>query len=141
MMYYLLPSNMHLFKINNRNTRKRNEICSKLIIKTPKQRHWRRSSVFIKFEYISHFFLEFLLLTLSKLILVGYFHWLAKQTQTEKVRYFLKWKNEHLITQNVKCNKFNKSLDELFSIRCCLETISSLVFLENQALVLRRRIS
>ena len=28
-----------LFKVNNRNTRKRCEICSKLTIKTPKQRH------------------------------------------------------------------------------------------------------
>ena len=29
------PANIYLFKINNRNTRKRSEICSKLTIKTP----------------------------------------------------------------------------------------------------------
>ena len=32
-----LPANIYLFKVNNRNTRKRCKICSKLIIKTSKQ--------------------------------------------------------------------------------------------------------
>ena len=42
------------------------EICSKLTIKTPEQRHWRRYGVFIvNFEHISHFFLVLLLLTLN----------------------------------------------------------------------------
>ena len=51
------PSNICLFKVNNRNTRKKCEIFSKLTIKT----------VFIvNFENISHFFLVFLLLTLNK---------------------------------------------------------------------------
>ena len=35
--YY--PANIHLFKVNNINTRKRCEICSKLTIKTPERRH------------------------------------------------------------------------------------------------------
>ena len=40
--------------------------CSKLTIKTPEQRHWRRSGVFIvNAEHISHFVLVFLLLTLN----------------------------------------------------------------------------
>ena len=34
----LYPANIFLFKVNNRNTRKRCEICSKLI-KTPERRH------------------------------------------------------------------------------------------------------
>ena len=33
------PTNIYLFKVNNRNTRKRCEICSKLTIKTPERRH------------------------------------------------------------------------------------------------------
>ena len=37
----------NLFKVNNRNFRRMREICSKLTIKTPERRHWRRSSVFI----------------------------------------------------------------------------------------------
>ena len=54
------------FKVNNRNTKTRCEICSKLIIKTPQRCHWRRSSVyFVNFEHVSHLFLVFLLLTLS----------------------------------------------------------------------------
>ena len=33
-----IPASIYLFKVNNRNTKKRNEICSKLI-KTPERRH------------------------------------------------------------------------------------------------------
>ena len=58
------PVNIFLFKVNNRNTRNRCEICSKLIIKTPERRQRRRSCVFIvNFEHISHLFLVFLLLS------------------------------------------------------------------------------
>ena len=52
--------------IFNRNTRTRCELCSKLTIKTPERRQWRRSGVFIvNFEHISHLVLVFLLLTLN----------------------------------------------------------------------------
>ena len=52
---------LYLFKVNNRNTRTRCEICSKLTIRTPERRYWRRSSVFIvNFEHISNFFIVFL---------------------------------------------------------------------------------
>ena len=52
---------------NYRSTRKRCAICSTLTIKTLERRHQRRSCVFIvNFEYISHLFLVFLLLTLNK---------------------------------------------------------------------------
>ena len=44
-----------MFKVNNRNTKTRSEICSKLTTKTPERRHWRRPGVFIvNFEHISH---------------------------------------------------------------------------------------
>ena len=67
------PANVYLFKVNNRNTRKRCEICSKLTIKTTERSHWRRSGVFIvNFEHIAHFFLMFLLLNLSKQMLAGH---------------------------------------------------------------------
>ena len=36
----------YMFKVNNRSSRTRCEICSKLTIKTPERRQWRRSSVF-----------------------------------------------------------------------------------------------
>ena len=35
----IFPANIYLLKVNNRNTRKRCEICSKLTIKTPAQRN------------------------------------------------------------------------------------------------------
>ena len=61
------PVGNYMLKCNNRNTRTRCEICSKLTIKTPERRHWRRSGVFIvNFEDISHLALLFLLLTLSR---------------------------------------------------------------------------
>ena len=64
---YRNPVGNYVFKINNRNTRTRSEICSKLTIKIPESRHWRRSSDFIvNFEHISHLVLVFLLLTLSR---------------------------------------------------------------------------
>ena len=51
-----------MFKVNNKNTKTRCKICSKLTIKTPQQRQWRRSGVFIvNFEHISH------------LVLMGFF--------------------------------------------------------------------
>ena len=61
------PAGIYLLKVNNRNTRTRCEICSKLTINTPERRHWRPSGVFIvNFEHISHLVLVFLLLTLNK---------------------------------------------------------------------------
>ena len=61
-----------MFKVNNRNTRTRCEICSKLTIKTPERCQWRRSGLFIvNYEHISHLVLVFLLLTLSRQIPAG----------------------------------------------------------------------
>ena len=51
-------ANIYLFKVSNRNTSQRCEICSKLTIKTPE--------VIVNFEHVSHLFLVFLLMTLNK---------------------------------------------------------------------------
>ena len=49
-IHFACALKFYLFKANNRNTRKRCELCSKLTIKT---RHWRRSGIFIvNFEHI-----------------------------------------------------------------------------------------
>ena len=62
-----------MFKVNDRNTRKRREICSRLTIKILEQRHLRRSGVLIvNFEHISHLFLVFLLLTLNMEMFAGF---------------------------------------------------------------------
>ena len=61
-----------MFKVNNRNTRARSEICSRLTIKTPERRQLSPSDVFIvNFEYISQLFLVFPLLTVSKEMPIG----------------------------------------------------------------------
>ena len=48
--YYLnadyVPANIYLFKISNRNKRKRWDIYPNLAIKTPEKCHWCRSGVF-----------------------------------------------------------------------------------------------
>ena len=65
MMYY--PAGIFLFNVNDGNIRTIYKICSKLTTKTPEQRQWRRSGVFIiNFEQISHIALVFPLLTLRK---------------------------------------------------------------------------
>ena len=57
----------YMFKVNNRNTRKRCEICSKLTIKTSEGCQLLHSGVFIvNFDYISYLVLVFLLSTLSR---------------------------------------------------------------------------
>ena len=67
LLHIYIPADIYLLKINNKNNRTRCEICSKLTIKTPERRQWRRSRVFIvNFEHISHLALVFLLLTLNK---------------------------------------------------------------------------
>ena len=61
-----IPAGNYMLKVNNRNTRTRCEICSKLTIKTPEWGQWRHSGVFIaNFEHISHLSLVFLLLTFN----------------------------------------------------------------------------
>ena len=46
------PSNVYLFKVRNRKTRNRCEICSELTIKISKRCQWHRSIVFfLDFEY------------------------------------------------------------------------------------------
>ena len=59
------PAGNYMFKVNNKNTRTRCEICSKLAIKKPERRQWHRSAVFIvNSEHISLLVLVFLWLTL-----------------------------------------------------------------------------
>ena len=51
----MISAGIYLLKVNNRNTRTRCEICSKLTIKTPERHQWCRSGVFVvNFEHISH---------------------------------------------------------------------------------------
>ena len=66
LQYLKAITSILLLKVKNRDARKRCEICSKLTIKTPEQRYWRRSGVFIgNFEYISQVLLVLLLLNLN----------------------------------------------------------------------------
>ena len=56
-VYYCIPANIYLLKINNKYTSKKCKICSKSEIKTPVRCQWRRFGIFIvNFQLISHFF-------------------------------------------------------------------------------------
>ena len=41
------PAKIYLFKVNNRNTRKWPDICSKLTTEIPERRHWGSFGIFI----------------------------------------------------------------------------------------------
>ena len=60
------PAGIYLLKFNNRNTRTRCKLCSKLTKNTPERRYWCLSGVFIvNFEHILDFVRKFLLLILN----------------------------------------------------------------------------
>ena len=62
-----LPASFYLFKVNNRDTRKRCYVCSKLTIKTPEWYHWCHSGGFIiNCEHIFHIVVIPPLLTLYR---------------------------------------------------------------------------
>ena len=66
------PPGLYLFKVSNGNTTTTCEICSKLTIKTPEWRYWRRFGIFIvNFEQISHIVVVFSLLALNKQMSAG----------------------------------------------------------------------
>ena len=53
-------------KVNNKNTRTRREVSSKLTVKTLERRQWRRSRFFtFNFEHVSHRVLVILMLALN----------------------------------------------------------------------------
>ena len=112
--FSVVPANIYLFKVNNRNTRKSCEICSQLPIKTP-ERHWRRSGLFIvNFDHTSHLFPVFLLLTLSKKMLLAV--WVTILFWAAKYKHIL-----FLLKQNVECELENPTvswslLDSIFHL-------------------------
>ena len=69
------PVDIQLLKVNNRNTRTRCAICSKLKIKTPEGGQWRHPGVFTtNFEHFSQLVLVFfLLLTLNMYLPAGWY--------------------------------------------------------------------
>ena len=82
----VFPVGNYILKVNDRNTRSRCELCSKLTIKTPRRRH-----VFnVNFDHILPPVLVFLLLTLSRIMSAGFkiMHVLCKWQSG--IKHFLK---------------------------------------------------
>ena len=81
----MYSANIYLLKVNNGNVRKVCQICSKLAIKTPERRQWRRSTVFVfNLEHISNLYLLFVLLNLSTLMFATY----VASSSTIPVKFF-----------------------------------------------------
>ena len=59
LQFVSITASIYLLKINNRNSRTRREICSKLTIKTPGRRHSRRSTYFTPSSKVSIFIVNF----------------------------------------------------------------------------------
>ena len=72
-----------ILKANNRNTRTRCKIYSKLTIRT-------HGIYIVNFEHISHLAIVFLLLTLSRLMLAGYCLSSTQNLLHEKTKYSLR---------------------------------------------------
>ena len=80
----------YMFKVNNRNTRKRCGICSKLTMQ------WIRSGVFIvNFKHNSHLALLFLMLTLTSWKVSGFIVRVEAPTNSKRVEgsemFYEKW--------------------------------------------------
>ena len=78
------PASIYLLKVNNRNTRTRWDICSKLAIKIPGQYQWHRFGVFtVNFEWISHLDLVFFL---KKNFMALFYEWGSTASRLEPLR-------------------------------------------------------
>ena len=51
--YLMNPVPIFMFKVNNRNTRERCDLCSKVTIKTSELRQWRPSVYNVDFEQVN----------------------------------------------------------------------------------------
>ena len=118
------PAGNYMFKVNNRNTRTRCEICSKLTIKTPERRQWRHSDIFVvNFEHISHFVVVFLLLTLTRWMSAGYalVKWLSSGIYFNPFMYNVeKWLNIHwksCVVNITRCLKYVRRFSDIMPER------------------------
>ena len=105
-IYNFTTFSNNMFKVNNRNTRRRCEICSKFTIKTPEWRYWRRFGFFtVNFEHISHLVLVFLFFTPCSSVSIFNF----EQVIAGWVR---SWRDytDLMYVQDVKITLFSKSL-------------------------------
>ena len=105
-----LPANVYLFKVNNRNIRKRCGICLKLTTKTPERRQWLGSGVFITKDAVSG--LKQLLATESPLkVIKNYFYFTLKALFVLKIFNFFSWLFSYVVKQSFKRQTSDTSSD------------------------------
>ena len=81
-----IPASIYLHKVNNRNTRKRCEICSKLTIKTPERRHW------LRFDYVLTMFWLWLYPRDYVLLTLAIYDMVTKNFRTRIIIFVVKWR-------------------------------------------------
>ena len=122
-----IPADNNKLEVNI-NTRARCELCSKLTIKRPERRQWRRSGFWIvNFEHILRLALVFLLLTLSGWILAKTFRTKISRSNFESCILF-KW-SRYLHPLSVKPTKSSNTLklcgalrvNGTLSLKLCLQ--------------------
>ena len=118
------PASIYVFKVMNRNTRKRPDICSKLTMKIPERRHWGSSGVFIiNFELFQIFLWfyycwfwtsKYLQRKLSDILYLRYLFYCVywrkaglNKKQCREFRYF------SYFTHSVRCNFCKPSIAEI----------------------------
>ena len=107
---FSLPANVYLFKVNNRNIRKRCGICLKLTIKTPERRQWLGSGVFIAKDAVSG--LEQLLATESPLKMIkNTFYFTLKALFVLKIFNFFSWLFSYVVKRSFKRQTGDTSSD------------------------------
>ena len=88
------PADISLLKVNNRNTRTRCEICSKITIKIPERRQWRHSGIFIvNFEHVV------VVTPCSSIYIVNFEHVMAAWVKMLLNYLFFIYSPNHLIFQ------------------------------------------
>ena len=122
------PANIYLLKVNNRNTRKKSDICPKLTIKIPKRRHWGRCGIFvINFELFHNFSYfsccsfwtgKFLLRKFSDILFVSYLfsrvYWTKAGLKKKQCREFRCFS---YFTHSVRFNFSKSSITEIIHSR------------------------
>ena len=106
LLWQKYPANIYLFKVNNRNTTKRREICSELTIEI--------LAVFIvNFEHISHFFWCFYCRLRSRKYLLAN-HFSHSKKRSSYIQLHTQWPKELLFDCKVgKCNFIRTDRSEI----------------------------
>ena len=129
----IYPAGNYMFKVNNRNSRTRCELCSKLTIKIPERRHdVVLVSLLITLKHISHLVLVFILnivhITLNVQLSAAYILCLGDSFRTRTPIFLRKvnlWNTWNALCK-IELKKKNLKILNPTAITCSKSTIETL---------------